>query len=67
MEQNNHVAIDRKFLLTIEEAAEYTNIGTKKIRELVKKPDGDFAVRVGNKCLIRRNMFEDYLNKHYYL
>lgn len=67
MEQKNNVAIDRKFLLTIEEAAAYTGIGTKKIRELAKRPDNDFTVRVGAKYLIRRKNFEDYLSKKYYL
>ncbi|MBR3517643.1 MAG: excisionase family DNA-binding protein [Lachnospiraceae bacterium] len=67
MDQKYDVAIDRKFLLTIEEAAAYTSIGTKKIRELAKEPDSNFTVRVGNKYLIRRTGFEDYLIKHCYL
>ncbi len=68
MEENKHyVPIEKKFLLTIEETAAYTNIGTKKIRELIKERDGDFTVRIGSKYLIRRINFEDYLNNHYYL
>ena len=67
MTEKYNVPIDRKFLLTIDEVAAYTNIGTKKIRELIKEPDGNFTVRVGNKCLIRRSSFEDYLLNHYYL
>ena len=68
MEENKqYVPIEKKFLLTIEETAAYTNIGTKKIRELIKERDGDFTVRIGSKYLIRRIIFEDYLNNHYYL
>lgn len=63
----NSVPIQNKLLLTVDEAAAYTNIGTKKIRELAKLPDTNFTVRVGNKYLIRRAGLEDYLQKHYYL
>lgn len=48
---------------TIEEAAAYFNIGTQKLRKLASSPDCTFVLWVGNKCLIKKDVFEDYLKK----
>ncbi len=61
------VPVENKYLLTVEEAAEYTNIGTKKIREMMRDPRCDFMIRVGSKHLIRRMGFEDFLDKRSFL
>ena len=41
-----------RYLLTIREAAEYFNIGEKKLRRLAEEHTGDFAVINGNRYLI---------------
>lgn len=56
------VPIDKKALLTITEAAELTNIGQNKIRELINTPTCPFVLRVGTKNLIKRERFLSFLD-----
>lgn len=49
--------------LTIEEAAEYSNIGINKIRELSNDDNCPFVLWVGNKRLIKRKLFDMYIEK----
>ena len=53
--------IDRKMLLSIREAAEYSNIGINKIDELLKQPNCPFVLFVGTKKLVNRKAFEAYI------
>ncbi len=53
--------IDRKMLLSIREAAEYSNIGINKIDELLKQPNCPFVPFVGTKKLVKRKAFEAYI------
>ena len=56
------VAICEKINLSVEEAAAYSGVGQRKIRELLEEPDCDFVLRVGTgKKLIKRKKFEAYL------
>ena len=55
--------INQKTLLTIEEAAEYSNIGQNKITELLKNPRCTFVLYVGRKKLVKRIPFDEYLMK----
>ena len=57
------VEIKDKINLTVKEAAAYSNIGENKIRELLKEPNCDFLLNVGTHILIKREKFENYLNK----
>lgn len=57
------VPISEKCALTIEEAAEYSNIGQNKISELLKMPRCGFVLYVGRKKLVKRKEFEDYISK----
>ena len=56
-----NVPIWHKCLLTIEEAALYTNIGQNRIANLMQNPACPFMVRVGRKRLVKREEFENYL------
>lgn len=56
------VPIDRKLLLTIDEAAIYSNIGQNKLTELVKDPKCSFVLYVGKKRLIKRKEFEEFIS-----
>lgn len=56
------VPINDKLNLTIEEAAEYSNIGINKINEMAKDPKCPFVLYVGRKKLIKRTAFEKYIN-----
>ena len=55
--------IDRKMLLSIREAAEYSNIGINKIDELLKQPNCPFVLFVGTKKLVKRKAFEAYIER----
>lgn len=55
------VPIHHKLLITIEEAAEYSHIGTHKIRELLEEKDCNFVLKKGSYTLIKRVKFEKYI------
>ena len=62
MNQNQQATIlpiDRKMLLSIREAAEYSNIGINKIDEMLKQPNCPFVLYVGTKKLVKRKAFEE--------
>ena len=50
-----------KYLLTIKEAGEYFNIGVKKMRRLAEENLGVFSVYSGNRYIINRTKFEEFL------
>ena len=47
--------------LTIKEAAAYSNIGEHSLRELIIESNSCFAFKVGNKQLINRSLFDQYI------
>lgn len=47
--------------LTIEEAAEYSNIGQNRISEMLRMPRCPFVLYVGKKKLVKRKAFEKFL------
>lgn len=61
---NAAVPIWEKRLLTVDEAALYTNIGQNRIAELLKKPSCPFVIYVGRKKLVKRKEFEKYLDEN---
>ena len=61
IQQDMRLPIDRKMLLSIREAAEYSNIGINKIDEMLKQPNCPFVLYVGNKKLVKRKAFEAYI------
>ena len=56
------IPIDKKYLLTAQEASEYTGIGINAIYRKIKSCDCDFVIFVQNKRLIKRPAFEKYLD-----
>ena len=59
------VPIWEKSNLTVEEAAAYTGIGINKIREMSNGDNCPFVLWVGNKRLIKRRKFDEYVEKQY--
>ena len=55
------IPVCEKMLRTLKEAAAYSNIGRKKLKEIMSEPDCNFVLRKGDWALIKRKMFEDYL------
>ena len=60
-QQVTSLPIDRKMLLSIREAAEYSNIGINKIDELLKQPNCPFVLYVGTKKLVKHRAFEEFI------
>ncbi len=57
-----YVPIWEKYALSIFEASQYFRIGQTKLRKIVEEnSDADFVVRVGNRSLIIRSRFEEFL------
>ena len=53
-----------KYMLTLREAAEYFHIGEKKMRRVVdENMDAKFLLENGNRVMIKRKLFEEYLDK----
>lgn len=62
---NVSVRISEKYALTITEASKYFNIGQHTIRKLVLIPENNYTLTVGNKFLIKKEKFTEFLNsKH---
>ena len=54
--------ICEKAALTIEEAAEYSNIGQNRLSELLKQPRCTFVLYVGKKKLVKRREFDQFIS-----
>lgn len=52
-----------KALLSLNEVCEYTGWGRTKTREILKRNDGSFTVRVGNRLYVNKKKFDEYLDK----
>ena len=63
IEQNENKSeyLKDKYMLTIKEAAFYFNIGTKKLRRIAEDNLGTVAVFCGNRFLIVRPKFEEFI------
>lgn len=59
------VPIWEKLNLTLEEAAAYSNIGINRIREISNDDKCPFVLWVGNKRLIKRRKFDEYIEKQF--
>lgn len=59
-----NVPIWEKLLLTKEEAAEYSHIGTSRLDKLLKEPLCPFVFFNGNKKLIKRKEFEKFISEN---
>lgn len=59
----HYVPICEKVALTIEEAAEYSNVGQNKISNLLKEPRCPFVLYVGIKKLVKRKEFERFISE----
>lgn len=52
-----------KRLLTIKELCEYTGWGKTKVREILKRPDSKFTVRMGNRLYADKKLFDEYIER----
>lgn len=61
----SEVPVWEKANLTLTEAAAYSNIGVNRLREISDEPNCPFVLWVGTKRLIKRKLFDAYLEKSY--
>lgn len=61
------VPIWEKQNLTIQEAAEYSNIGTNRLYELTDDPKCPFVLIVGKKRLIKKKAFDSFIEDTFQL
>ena len=59
------VPIWEKSNLSLEEAAAYSGIGVNKLSELTNERNCRFVLWVGNKRLIKRRLFDQYIESEY--
>ena len=57
------VSIKDKYLLTIREAGAYFGLGTKYMRRIAELNERGFAIFIGNKYMIIRRKFEEYMDE----
>lgn len=63
---NSMVSLSEKYTLTVTEATKYFGIGEKTIRRvLAENPTADYILMVGSKALIKRKLFEQYIDEVY--
>lgn len=62
--RTNEIPYWEKYMLTLREAAEYFHIGEKKMRQIVDdNMDANFLLESGNRVMIKRKLFEEYLDR----
>lgn len=61
------VPIWKKANLTLEEAAAYSGIGIGKLREITNDENCNFVLWIGNKRLIKRRLFDQFIEESYSL
>lgn len=61
--QINVIPVWKRYALTIAEAADYYHIGENKLRMIADEhPEADFIIMNGNRILIKRQKFEEFLD-----
>ena len=59
------IPIWEKSNLSLEEAAAYSGIGINKLREITNEDRCKFDLWVGNKRLIKRRLFDQFIEQAY--
>ena len=58
--ETNHIPVWQRYLLTVTEAAEYYHIGENKLRMIIEE---QFVIMNGNRYLLKRMRFENFLDE----
>lgn len=59
------VPLWHKTNLSIDEAVAYTRIGRAKLYEMTNKEDCPFVLWIGNRRVIKRQVFDEYIAQMY--
>ena len=60
--ENSFIPVYKKAVLSAQEASEYSNIGIRKIQEMLRAPNCPFVLYVGTKKLVKRKEFENFIS-----
>lgn len=52
-----------KALLNLNEVCDYTGWGKTKAREVLKRENSSFTVRLGNRLYVNKKLFDEYLER----
>lgn len=52
-----------KALLNLKEVCDYTGWGKTKAREVLKRENSSFTVRLGNRLYVNKKLFDEYLER----
>lgn len=63
MSNTTDIPINNKLVLTPKEASQYSSIGINKIHSLLSSPYCSFALQNGNRTLVKRKEFEEYISQ----
>ncbi len=61
-EKENLVPVWERITISLEEAAAYSGIGVRKLRDMTDKPECNYVIWVGNRRMIKRKKFDEYLD-----
>lgn len=64
-DEKYNVPLWQKTNLTLEETAAYSGIGINKIRVISDGENCPFVLWIGNKRLIKRRLFDEYIERQY--
>lgn len=57
------IPVWEKYMLTQREASEYFHIGESKLRKIIEdNNDANFVLMCGNRAMIKRELFAEFLN-----
>lgn len=66
--QEINVPVYNKINLSIKEAAAYSNVGENTIRRLLAERGCPFLLKIGNRQLVKRKEFENFLEvRHFFV
>lgn len=52
-----------KRLMNVKEVCEYTGWGETKVREIIKRPENKFTIKMGNRLYVDKELFDQYLTR----
>ena len=52
-----------KALLSLKEGCDYTGWGKTRAREILRRENNGFTVRMGNRLYVNKKLFDEYLEK----
>ncbi len=52
-----------KALLSLKEVCDYTGWGKTRAREILRRENNGFTVRMGNRLYVNKKLFDEYLEK----